>query len=169
MAGLVLLAPTADVTRALGEALGRVLPPGAVVLLRGPLGAGKTTFVQGLARGMGVAERVISPTFVLVREHPGPPGEPGLAHVDCYRLAGPDDVRALALEEWLDAGGVMAVEWPERGRDALPDDVVEVELAYVGDGRRLRLTATGPRSRAVVADFEPPAAPDRAPSMGDAR
>jgi len=166
---VILLAPTADDTRALGEALGRLLPPGAVVLLRGPLGAGKTTFVQGLAEGMGVAERVVSPTFVLVREHPGPPGEPGLAHVDCYRLAGPADVRALALDEWLDAGGVVAVEWPDRGRDALPADVVEVELAYAGDGRRVRLTATGPRSRAALAGLEPPPALAGAPPTGDVR
>src|SRR5438876_7506419 len=98
-------------TRAVGEALGRRLGPGDVVCLEGPLGAGKTTLAQGLARGLGVADVVNSPTFTLVQEYEG---RRPVFHLDVYRLSGPEEAADLAIPEMIAAGGVLLIEWPER-------------------------------------------------------
>jgi tRNA threonylcarbamoyladenosine biosynthesis protein TsaE len=137
-------------TESLGERLARHLRPGDVIGLVGPLGAGKTALVRGVARGLGVEEGLVhSPTFVSATEYPG---RVPLAHVDLYRheesLPHPD-----WLAEMLDGERVAMVEWFERlGADA-PDDVLRVEIAYgAGDtGRRLALRPTGRRSGEVVA------------------
>jgi tRNA threonylcarbamoyladenosine biosynthesis protein TsaE len=97
-------------TEAEGERLGTTLQPGDLLLLAGPLGAGKTTFVRGLARGVGSTAHVASPTFQLVRVYPG---RIALAHVDLYRLEAPTELRDLGLEELLDEGAVV-VEWGDR-------------------------------------------------------
>lgn len=120
---------------------------GAVVALTGPLGSGKTCFVQGLARGLGAGGYVRSPTFMLVHEYPGPLP---LHHVDLYRI-GPAEVDALGLEEILEGDGVTAVEWPG-SEGFLPPDHVSVEMSY-GEGenaRAARVTARGDRSRRIV-------------------
>jgi tRNA threonylcarbamoyladenosine biosynthesis protein TsaE len=135
----------------LGEALGRVLRDhdarGAVVGLAGPLGSGKTCFVQGLARGLGTGGYVRSPTFTLVHEYPGPLP---LHHVDLYRI-GPAEADALGLEEILEGDGVTAVEWPG-SEGLLPPDHVSVELSYgEGDNARVvRVAAHGDGSRRIV-------------------
>ena len=119
-------------TSAAGAALGARLHAGDVVLLFGDLGAGKTAFVRGLARGLGAApEEVSSPTFTLVQEYPG---RVTLYHVDLYRLE-PAEVDDLGLEELVLGEGVVAIEWAERwtGR---PDDVHEVRLEEAGEDRR---------------------------------
>ena len=112
-------------TEALGEALARRLAPGAVVAYRGDLGAGKTAFTRGLARGLGCTGRVTSPTFTVVNEYPG---RIPLFHFDLYRLGGADELFDIGWEDYLDRGGVCAVEWSERGADALPPDAVTVSI-----------------------------------------
>ncbi len=119
-------------TEAAGEELGRRLRPGDLVLLKGELGAGKTTFVRGMARGAGSAALVASPTFQLVRIYPG---RLQLAHVDLYRLEKGDEVRHLSLDELLDAGAVV-VEWGERLAGAAG---ALITIEHVGGDRR-RLT-----------------------------
>ena len=141
-------------TQAIGAALGACVAGGQVIALRGDLGAGKTTFVQGLARGLGVTSRVSSPTFVLVNEYAAARGL-RLVHVDTYRLgaAAADEAEAIGLDELLaDPGAVVAIEWAERVADLLPADHLLLELRYgvSEDERVLRLTAFGPAAAAVM-------------------
>ena len=118
-------------TAALGRELARRLRRGAVVLLSGPLGAGKTAFARGIAEGLGAdAEDVSSPTFTIVQEYRG---RVPLQHVDLYRLT-PPEVDDLALEDLLELS-VMAVEWPERWSSA-PADAIRVRLELAGETRR---------------------------------
>lgn len=125
-------------TVALGRDLGRRLQAGAVVLLEGPLGAGKTAFVRGLAEGVGCdADDVSSPTFTVVQEYRG---RVRVEHVDLYRLT-PVEVDDLALDDLLE-GSVVAVEWPDRWRDA-PGDAIRVTLERVDDTTR-RVTIQRP-------------------------
>ena len=128
---------TEEQTSAAGERLASTLHAGDVVLLFGDLGAGKTAFVRGLARGLGAdPEDVSSPTFTLVQEYHG---RLALFHVDLYRLE-EREVDDLGLEELVLADGVVAIEWAERWRDR-PDDVIEVSLEDIGDEkRRIRVT-----------------------------
>jgi tRNA threonylcarbamoyladenosine biosynthesis protein TsaE len=102
-------------TEALGEALGRVATRGLVITLSGELGAGKTQFVRGLARGLGVTSRVHSPTFTLVNEYGG--GRLKLFHLDLYRLATPEQLFGAGIEEFLTPDGVAVIEWAERIAD----------------------------------------------------
>ena len=137
----------AEHTRAVGTALGRLLDEGDVVLLQGELGAGKTTFTQGLARGAGSDELVNSPTFILVNEYRG---RIKLYHADLYRLDDSDAVLALDLPgATLD--GALVVEWPERGEGALPPEHLLIRILHVSpDERELRLEPRGRRARALV-------------------
>jgi tRNA threonylcarbamoyladenosine biosynthesis protein TsaE len=119
-------------TAAAGARLGASLNAGDVVLLYGDLGAGKTAFTRGLARGLGAAaDDVTSPTFTLVQEYPG---RVTLYHVDLYRLDEPE-VDELGLEELILGDGVVAIEWAERWRER-PNDVIEVRLQHAGEDQR---------------------------------
>jgi len=123
---------TADQTHALGAALGEVLQAGDLVVLTGELGAGKTTFTQGLGEGLGVRAGIISPTFVLVRIHPnlpdGPrPGGPDLVHVDAYRLGSASEIDDIDLENTLDSS-VTVVEWGRGRVEHLSESRLEVDL-----------------------------------------
>lgn len=140
-------------TRRMGRALGRLLQPGHLVLLEGPLGAGKTVFVQGVAEGMGLEERVTSPTFTLVH-HYGYEGGPGgadgsaLVHADLYRLEDPAEVDELGLDDAA-AEAPVVVEWWSRAPDGFPPGRLELEIevdAAPGKEavRRLRARATDP-------------------------
>jgi tRNA threonylcarbamoyladenosine biosynthesis protein TsaE len=144
-------------TRAFGTQLGRLLNPGDLVLLNGDIGAGKTTFTQGLARGLHVSGPVQSPTFTLVVEHPARVNSTltRLYHIDLYRLADANDAATFGLEEYVDdASAITAVEWPERASAALPDAYLLVELGYVADSKRqLRVTPRGERYAALVERF----------------
>jgi len=122
-----------DETEAVGEELGRRLRQGDLVLIRGELGAGKTTFVRGIARGMGSAAPVASPTFQLVRIYPG---RLQLAHVDLYRLEQGDELRDLGLDELLDAGAVV-VEWGDRINKTVGADAAMISIEHQGGDRRL--------------------------------
>lgn len=140
----------ADATVELGRRVGRAVAPakGGVVLLSGHLGAGKTTFVKGLAEALGVAEArdVVSPTFVRVVEFDGPVR---LVHVDAYRMQGPQDVIELGLHEDLAGRAVVAVEWPEIVAAALPEDALRIAFDHLDEGhRRVRVAAAGPASSA---------------------
>ena len=137
------LTSTETETTAAGEALGRELRSGDVVLLYGDLGAGKTAFVRGLAAGIGAtADDVSSPTFTIVQEYSGT--NVTLYHVDLYRLEAAE-IDDLGLEDLVSADGIVAIEWAERWRDR-PDGegVVEVRLADEGeDRRRIEITRSG--------------------------
>ena len=134
-------------TLAFGEALGRALDAPACVLLRGGLGAGKTTLAQGVGRALG-HPGLTSPTFALLMEHPG--GVPVL-HADLWRLEA-HELAGIGLEESLEGWpGVCLVEWGDRFPDALPLDRLEVTLEGAGEGRTVSVGATGPRSAAALA------------------
>jgi tRNA threonylcarbamoyladenosine biosynthesis protein TsaE len=134
-------------TRALGEAIGAAAKAGDVILLSGELGAGKTLFVQGTARGLGYDGQVSSKSFVIMGEYPG---RESLYHADLYRLEDPIQVEELALGE-LTEDGVLAVEWPERGEWALPAEDLVVAFEVTGeDTRRLTFTAKTERGEALV-------------------
>lgn len=129
-----LMTSSEEETSAAGERLAALLQPGDVVLLYGDLGAGKTAFVRGMARGLGAsADEVSSPTFTIVQEYAGPRAM--LYHVDLYRLE-PVEVDDLGLDELVSGDGIVAIEWAERWRGR-PDDVYEVRLEDAGDERRL--------------------------------
>jgi tRNA threonylcarbamoyladenosine biosynthesis protein TsaE len=120
-------------TAAAGEQIARTLSAGDVVLLYGDLGAGKTAFVRGLARGLGAdPDDVSSPTVTIVQQYSG--SGPTLYHVDLYRLE-PNEVDDLGLDDLVSGDGIVAIEWAERWRGR-PDDVIEVRLEDVGDERR---------------------------------
>ena len=112
-------------TEAAGEALARHLRPGTVLAYQGGLGMGKTAFTRGLARGLGCEDRVTSPTFTIVNEYEG---RIPLFHFDMYRLPDADALFDIGWEDYLDRGGVCAVEWSERVEDALPEDTVWVRI-----------------------------------------
>ena len=128
-------------TEALGEGIGSLLQPGDVVLLAGDLGAGKTTFVKGAARGLGITEPVTSPTFAIVQEYEG---RHPVAHVDVYRLARIQELHDLGFEELLEER-VVLVEWGDTVAGVLPADRLEVrfELAENGDARTVEIVAQG--------------------------
>ena len=111
----------------LARRLAAELKPGDVVCLEGDLGAGKTTFVQGLSSALGLPGRVTSPTFCIVQEH-GPVGGRLLVHMDLYRLSSEDDVLAIGWEDYLSRGAVIAVEWPERAGSLVPPEARRVEI-----------------------------------------
>jgi tRNA threonylcarbamoyladenosine biosynthesis protein TsaE len=148
---------TPAATRKLGAILGQLAEPGELLELQGPLGAGKTCLVQGVARGLGVREAVTSPTFTLINQYSVPPKrrKSGTAltpaylyHVDLYRLSSAEELSELGLWEVAAAGGVMAVEWLSRFPEALPPDRLLLQLAYgPGRGRSLTVHAGGERSR----------------------
>ena len=114
-------------TEAVGAAMARVLTPGTVIAYRGDLGAGKTAFTRGLARGLGCREPVTSPTYTIVNEYLS--GRLPLFHFDMYRLGSSEDLFDIGWEDYLDRGGVCAVEWSEQVDDALPPETVLVRLA----------------------------------------
>ena len=116
-----------------GEKLGRTLTPGAVVALYGTLGAGKTTFTRGLAAGLGTSMSISSPTFTIVNEYPG---KIPLYHFDMYRLDNENELFDIGWYEYLESGGVCAVEWSEKAPDAFPPDAVIVRLENLGDNKR---------------------------------
>ena len=112
----------------LAKKLAAELKPGDVVCLEGDLGAGKTTFTQGLAAALGVPGRVTSPTFCIVQEHRGPNL---LVHMDLYRLHGEDDVIAIGWEDYLAEGAILVVEWPERAGTLIPAEAKHVVFTHL--------------------------------------
>ena len=128
-------------TEALGGRLAEQLRPGAVVACRGDLGLGKTAFTRGLARGLGISDRVTSPTFTIVNEYEG---ERELIHFDMYRLESSDELFDIGWEDYLGRGAVCAVEWSEKVEDAFYGDETIVRIEKLGDTER-RITIEGGR------------------------
>ncbi|HIS60528.1 MAG TPA: tRNA (adenosine(37)-N6)-threonylcarbamoyltransferase complex ATPase subunit type 1 TsaE [Candidatus Faecousia faecipullorum] len=126
-------------TEALGEALGKILPAGTVLAYFGDLGAGKTAFTRGLARGLGYQDAVTSPTYTIVNEYLG--GRLPLFHFDMYRLRSAEDLWDIGWEDYLDRGGVCAVEWSENVREAL-EGAVTVDIQRLSENSR-RITLEG--------------------------
>ena len=150
---LTLSSPSVEYTHQTGAALGEIVRSGEVLALQGDLGAGKTNFVQGLARGLGIAQDVNSPTFILANEYPG--GRLPLYHVDAYRVENAEEADGFGLDDYLNGDGVTVIEWAERVRDALPRDVLWIELEYVDENTRLvRATAHGPWASELLAAWQ---------------
>jgi len=173
---LVISTRRGDETRDLARKLGLLLQPGDVIALSGDLGAGKTTFTQGLAVGLGIEEGVVvnSPTFTILAEHHE--GRMPLYHFDVYRLSGPGDLYDLAFDEYLDGSGVTVIEWADKIEAALPPDTLYISIAFANsrgamgptsltaalsghvdqdsvtgfDDRGIRFRSTGPRSEDII-------------------
>lgn len=126
-------------TEALGQALAQKLTPGAVIAYRGDLGAGKTAFTRGLARGLGICEAVTSPTYTIVNEYLS--GRMPLFHFDMYRLGSSDELFDIGWDDYLERGGVCAVEWSENVADAMENAIV-VTIEKCGEDSR-RITIEG--------------------------
>jgi len=120
-------------TEAIGVALGKILNPGTVLAYRGDLGAGKTAFTRGLARGLGYTDMVTSPTYTIVNEYLG--GRLPLFHFDMYRLASSDDLWDIGWEDYLDRNGICAVEWSENVADAM-EDAILITIHKTGEQSR---------------------------------
>ena len=133
-------------TEKVGAALGKILPAGTVLAYRGDLGAGKTAFTRGLARGLGYAEPVTSPTYTIVNEYLG--GRLPLFHFDMYRLGSSDDLWDIGWEDYLDRGGVCAVEWSENVADAMENAII-VTIEKLGEDAR-RITIEGGTDHAAL-------------------
>ncbi len=127
-------------TEALGERLAKALRGGEVIAYTGDLGAGKTAFTRGLARGLGITGRVTSPTFTIVNEYEG--GRLPLFHFDMYRLSSSDELYDIGWEDYLARGGVCAVEWSEIVADAIESGAIRVDIQHLGGDER-QITITG--------------------------
>ena len=136
-------------TKALGRRLAAALQPGDVLALCGDFGSGKTTLVQGIARGLGVKEAVTSPSFVLVREYPG---RLPVYHLDLFRLNTVEDLETIGYDEYVAGQGVTLIEWAQKMRPALPRDHVELVFEMAGPtSRTIRALPHGPRAEQLVA------------------
>ena len=133
-------------TERVGEKLAQQLRPGAVIAYRGDLGAGKTAFTRGLARGLGYSDPVTSPTYTIVNEYLG--GRLPLFHFDMYRLRSAEDLWDIGWEDYLDRGGVCAVEWSENVEDAM-ENAILITIEKLGEDSR-RITVEGGE---ILADF----------------
>ena len=133
-------------TEAVGISLASKLRPGAVIAYEGDLGAGKTAFTRGLAKGLGCTDPVTSPTYTIVNEYLS--GRMPLFHFDMYRLTSSDDLWDIGWEDYLERGGVCAVEWSENVQDAM-EDAIRIRIEKVGDESR-RITIEGGDSLAAL-------------------
>jgi tRNA threonylcarbamoyladenosine biosynthesis protein TsaE len=145
---LVVLSGSPERTRQAGRALGGLLEEGAYICLYGELGAGKTTFVQGVADGLGVNEQYItSPSFSIINEYAG---RLTLYHIDLYRLSGPDDLEGIGFPEYP-GRGVVVVEWPERAQGLLPAHRLDILIEYVSEStRKITFSARGKVYESIV-------------------
>ncbi len=125
-------------TWALAQQISAELQPGDVLCLEGDLGAGKTTFTQGLAAALGVSGRVTSPTFCIVQEHRSPTTL--LVHMDLYRLTSEEDVLAIGWEDYLAEGAILVVEWPSRAGSLIPPSARHISFHHLGEeSRQIRI------------------------------
>ena len=128
-----IITKSSEETQKFAEDFAQKLKPGTVLLLIGELGAGKTTFVQGLAKGLGITERPNSPTFVVINEYQG---NQRLVHIDLYRLENPDEISDLGLEEYFASDAIVVIEWGERLGELTPSGCVKIKIEAIGDAER---------------------------------
>jgi tRNA threonylcarbamoyladenosine biosynthesis protein TsaE len=142
-------------TLRLGVRLGELMVPGDLICLSGELGSGKTVLAQGIGRGWGTSYRITSPTFTLVNEYPRAHDGEVLYHIDCYRLEKPADIVTAGLEDIVQPGRTLMIEWPEQIESLLPLERLWVRLRYVDDTRRgLRIRAEGERPEILLKRFK---------------
>ena len=142
---------SAHQTGQFGALLGGLLAPGDLILLDGSVGAGKTTMAQGIARGLGITEPVISPSFTIVREYAG---RLPLYHIDLYRLAPGTDIESIGIEDYLYGDGVVVIEWPDRADALLPAEHLQVHLSVIADTERsIRMVPASDRSSRLIERF----------------
>ena len=137
-------------TEDIGEQLGKIAFPGMVILLTGDLGAGKTTFARGIARGLNVTSPVTSPTFTLIEEHYG---RLPLYHMDVYRLNTPEELEDIGYEEYVGGDGLCLIEWGDQVREWLPAQHLEIRLEGVGEKRTLTLIPSGNKYEQLVKEL----------------
>ena len=142
-------------TRRLGARLGALLKSQDVICLEGPLGSGKTCLAQGIGRGWGISETLISPTFVLVREYTRPSDTITLYHVDLYRISDADEAFSLGLEDFLgEQCAVCVIEWAERARALMPSEHLWIRIELADETRRaIYFTAQGKRHSTLLQEF----------------
>ena len=128
---MVYYTKTANETMELGEHFSKTLKKGAVVLLKGEMGAGKTVFVKGIAKGLGITDRITSPTYAYMNDYNGV-----LYHYDCYRLSSGEDAEGLGLTDYFYADGICIIEWSENIADVLPKNCIEVKIEKIGENQR---------------------------------
>lgn len=138
---MTLQSSSPDATEAIGFRIGKALTPGSVLALIGPLGAGKTCLVKGIARGMGIPDTVTSPSFTLVSEYSGLEGKK-LYHIDLYRLVSGQELTDIGLEELFSGQAVCAIEWGEKAKDFLPPDTIKL-LLEIGPNLERFITIKG--------------------------
>jgi tRNA threonylcarbamoyladenosine biosynthesis protein TsaE len=149
---LVLTSSSPESTRDLGRATAAVCRPGDVIALIGDVGAGKTTYAQGIGEGLGVGSQVTSSTFVMIRQYEG--GELDLYHVDLYRLDSLEEAQSLDLDEHLYGEGVTVLEWADKFPSILPDQYLCVSIDYSGPERRtISVEGIGQRGRAMAEEL----------------
>jgi len=146
---LIVYTGSPDETRLWAARLAGYLQAGDFVALCGPLGAGKTCFVQGLGVGLGVEGCITSPTFIIIRHHPGPLP---LCHADAYRINSAEELEEAGLLEYL-SSSVVALEWAEQVPEIWPEHCFVVRLSFANEGRRLELSGRGPRPNQVVGEL----------------
>lgn len=148
------ISSSVDQTVRLGVRLGEMLEVGDLICLSGELGSGKTAMAQGIGRGWGASRQVSSPSFTLIHEYPRLRDGRLLYHIDCYRLENLADVATSGLQDVLEDGGAIMIEWPERIADLLPEDRLWIDLRYVSETRRgLRIQAFGDRPAELLKEF----------------
>jgi len=154
LADLDIVSHGAEQTRRLGAHLGKLLLPGDLVLLEGEFGTGKTTFTQGVAKGLGIDSRYVnSPTFTLINEYKA--GKKRLAHVDIYRLENHEQIATLGLDDYLEGPYITVIEWPEGAAPWLPPDRLVVKFQHLNETKRtVRFYATGPRYRQLMEEYK---------------
>jgi tRNA threonylcarbamoyladenosine biosynthesis protein TsaE len=150
---LDLISHSAAQTQRWGARIGELAEPGDVICLEGDLGSGKTCFVQGIGRGLGIPTDINSPTFILANEHRG--GRLTLYHLDMYRVASAREVLGIGLEDYLDGGGVCVIEWAEKIREVLPAECLWITFRYLGESKRgVLMQAYGTRYDTVLHAFK---------------
>lgn len=149
---LDIISHSAAQTQRFGARLGEVARAGDLVCLEGELGSGKTCFVQGLGRGLGIPGAIHSPTFILANEHRG--GRLPLFHLDVYRLRGAEEAMGIGLDDYLSGDGVCVIEWAEKIRAALPPERLWIAFRHLGEAKRgLMIEARGARYEGLLSEF----------------
>jgi tRNA threonylcarbamoyladenosine biosynthesis protein TsaE len=149
---LDIVSHSAAQTQRLGARLGELAHAGDLFCLEGELGSGKTCFVQGLGRGLGIPGAIHSPTFILANEHRG--GRLPLFHLDVYRISGEMEAMGIGLDDYLSGDGVCVIEWAEKIRDALPSDRMWIAFRHMdGSKRGLWMQACGARYQMLLNDL----------------